>query len=73
MKTKEDNKEWHLIHTDNGEWISDEYVEEFSPKEAALLKEKYGDRISFQHGLEGEYWCYKHELQALQQKSDNKQ
>ena len=67
MKTKEDNKEWYLIHTDNGEWISDEYVEYLSPKDAALLKEKYGESISIQHGHEGGFWCYKHELQSLRQ------
>ena len=27
METKEQERKWHLIRNDNGEWISDENVE----------------------------------------------
>ena len=44
-------RKWHLIRNDNGEWISDDNVT------------KKG--VSFQHGMEGSLWCYKHEIDEI--------
>lgn len=69
METKEDNSKWYLIRTNNGEWISDEYAECLSSLEAAILKGRYGNKISIQHGPDGRRWCYKHQLDALRQET----
>ena len=62
------NKRWHLVRNDNGEWISDEYVVYVSPLEATLLKiqaAKQGKPLSVQHGSDGLLWCYKLEWEAI--------
>lgn len=38
MDTKEQNKRWHLVRNDNGEWVSDEYVAFFTKEEARSLQ-----------------------------------
>ena len=68
METKQDNRRWHLIHNDNGEWISDEYAVFVSKLEATVLRiqaTKQGKSLAIQHGPEGSLWCYKHELEAI--------
>ena len=40
MDTKEQDKRWHLVRNDNGEWISDEYVVFFTKEEARSLQIK---------------------------------
>ena len=64
METKEQERKWHLIRNDNGEWISDENVEFLTSVEARSLQIKAklaGKKLDLQHGYEGILWCYKHE------------
>jgi len=68
METREQEKQWHLVRNDNGEWVSEENVVFLTKAEARSLqiKAKLKDRsISIQHGYEGELWCYKHEMQNI--------
>lgn len=67
METKEERK-WHLVRNDNGEWISDENVVFLAKQEARSLQIKArlsGKHLSFQHGYDGELWGYKHEIKAI--------
>lgn len=67
METK-DNKQWHLIRNDNGEWISDEYAVFVSELEATVLRvyaAKQDKPLSIQHGQDGLLWCYKHEVEQI--------
>ena len=78
METKLDNKRWHLIRNDNGEWISDEYAVFISQLEALIFKVdavRQGKPFTIQHGSDGSLWCYKHELEAIDftpKETDNK-
>ena len=68
METKQENKQWQLIHNDNGEWISEEYVVFVSKLEAVVLQieaVKQKKPLAIQHGSEGRMWCYKHEVEAI--------
>jgi len=68
METKEQERKWHLVRNDNGEWISDENVVFLTPQEARSLQIKArlaGKKLSVQHGYEGAFWCYKHELETI--------
>lgn len=68
METKQDNKNWHLIRNDNGEWISDENAFFLSKVQLRLFLSKakrLGMPLSIQHGPGGSVWCYKHELENL--------
>ena len=68
METKENDKRWHLIRNDNGEWISDENAVSLSKMEIGILKvwaAKQGKRLSVQHGPDGTLWCYKHEIETI--------
>lgn len=77
METK-DNKQWHLIRNDNGEWISDEYIVFVSELEALVLQIEAARQrkpLAIQHGQEGSLWYYKHEVEAIDftpQEKDNK-
>ena len=74
METKQENKRWHLIRNDNGEWISDEYAVFVSKLEATVLRiqaAKQGKLLAIQHGPEGSLWCYKHELETIEFTSNN--
>ena len=65
METKDEERKWHLVRNDNGEWISDENAVFLTKEEARHLQIKArlsGKRISIQHGCDGELWCYKHEV-----------
>ena len=65
METKEQERKWHLVRNDNGEWISDENIVFLTKQEARSLQIKArlsGKHLSLQHGSDGELWCYKHEL-----------
>lgn len=71
METNEQERNWHLIRNDNGEWISDENVVFLTKQEARSLQIKArlsGKTLSFQHGYDGELWCYKHEMDYINQK-----
>jgi hypothetical protein len=68
MEKKEQEKQWHLVRNDNGEWISDENVVFFTKIEARSLQIKArlsGKPLSIQHGYDGELWCYKHEVDKI--------
>ena len=68
METKEHNNQWSLIHTDNREWISDEYAVFISQSLATQLKaiaEQQGKDLNIQHWTDGKLWCYRHELEAI--------
>jgi len=68
METKDEERKWHLVRNDNGEWISDENVVFLSKEEARHLQIKArlsGKRISIQHGYDGELWGYVNEVQNL--------
>ena len=68
METKAKERKWHLIRNDNGEWISDENVVFLTKEEARHLEIKArlaGKKLSVQHGYEGAFWCYKHEVDYL--------
>lgn len=68
METKEQERKWHLIRNDNGEWISDENVEFLTSVEARSLQIKAkltGKKLDIQHGYDGTLWCYKHDLENL--------
>ena len=67
METKEERK-WHLVRNNNGEWISDENVVFLTKQEARhldVMSRLSGMRISIQHGCDGELWCYKHEISII--------
>jgi len=69
METKEQEKKWHLVRNNNGEWISDENVVFLTKVEARhleIMSRLSGKRISIQHGCDGELWCYKHEINTNQ-------
>ena len=73
MDTKE-NKQWHLIRNDNGEWISDEYIVFVSELEALLLRIEAARQhkpLAIQHGQDGILWCYKHEVEQIDLTSNN--
>ena len=68
METKEQERKWHLVRNDNGEWISDENVVFLTKEEARSLQIKArlaGKILSVQHGYDGLLWCYKHELENI--------
>ena len=71
METKEQERNWHLVRNDNGEWISDENVVFLTKQEARSLQIKArlsGKTLSLQHGYDGELLCYKHEMDYINQK-----
>ena len=68
METKEQERKWHLVRNDNGEWISDENVVFLTKQEARSLQVKVrlsGKNIAIQHAYDGELWCYKHDIILL--------
>ena len=68
MEKEANNKEWGLIRNENGEWISDEYAVFLSQFDAICLKSRalhQGKELHIQHGAEGQLWCYRHELDAI--------
>lgn len=71
METKEQERNWHLVRNDNGEWISDKNVVFLTKQEARSLQIKArisGKTLSLQHGYDGDLWCYKHEMDYINQK-----
>jgi hypothetical protein len=68
MDTKDNDKKWHLIHNNNGEWISDDNVMFLTKQEARhfeIMARLSRKRLSIQHGYGGDLWCYKHEIECL--------
>lgn len=68
MMERTNEKKWYLLRTDNGEWISNENCVFLSRLEISILKtlaSKEGKELHVQHGPDGSYWCYKHEVEML--------
>ena len=68
METKDEERKWHLVRNNNGEWISDENAVFLTKEEARHLQIKArlsGKIISIQHGYDGELWGYVNEVQNL--------
>lgn len=68
MDTMLNNREWHLIRNDNGEWISDEYAVFVTKNQLKMLQTKaakMGKSLSVLQGPEGSMWCYKHEVESI--------
>ena len=75
METKEQERKWHLVRNDNGEWISEDYAEFLTPLEVGILQVKasqQGIQLDIQHGADGQLWCYKHQLDAIKIEPLNK-
>jgi len=75
MEMKEQERHWHLVRNNNGEWISDENVEFLTPLEVGILQVKaaqQGIQLDIQHGVDGQLWCYKHQLDAIKIEPLNK-
>lgn len=67
METNEERK-WHLIRNDNGEWISDDNVVFLNKVEARhlqIMSKLAGKEVSVQHIYDGGLWCYKHEINGI--------
>ncbi|MCR5849768.1 MAG: hypothetical protein K6G92_03535 [Bacteroidaceae bacterium] len=72
MEVKVEERKWHLVRNDNGEWISDENVVSLTKEEIRLLQIKArssGKKLFIQHGYDGELWCYKHDIKAITNKA----
>ena len=68
METKDEERKWHLVRNDNGEWISDENAVFLTKEEARHFEIKArlaGKKLSIQHGYDGELWGYVNEVQNL--------
>ena len=68
METKEQDRHWHLVRNDNGEWISDENAVFLTKEEARHLRIKAklaGKKLNIQHGYDGTLWCYVNEVYNL--------
>ena len=68
MMERTNEKKWYLLRNDNGEWISSEKCVFLSRLEISILKTlalKDGKELHVQHGPDGSYWCYKHEVEML--------
>jgi hypothetical protein len=62
---EKEERKWHLVRNDNGEWISDENVVFLTKVEARhleIMARLSGKRLSIQHGCDGELWCYKRDV-----------
>ena len=66
MEKEQNDRSWHLIRNDNGEWISDENVVMLNKETVRSLQTKalmLGKDLRVQHGCEGSIWCYKYDLE----------
>lgn len=68
MKNELRESEWHLIRNNNGEWICDEYVVEMDKitvENYQMKALRLGLDLDIQNGPEGEFWCYKFQIEAI--------
>lgn len=68
METKDEERKWHLVRNDNGEWISDEnavFLTRVKARHLQIMARLSGKKLSIQHGYDGELWCYVNEVQNL--------
>ena len=73
MMERTNEKKWYLLRNDNGEWISNEKSVFISRLEISILKtlaSKEGEELHIQHGPDGSYWCYKHEVEMFNDLSE---
>lgn len=66
---EKEERKWHLVRNDNGEWISDENVVFLTKQEARhlqIMARLSSKSLSIQNGADGEMWCYKHEINTNQ-------
>ena len=69
MKDELRGSEWHLIRNNNGEWICDEYAVKMNKETADFYRMKashLGLDLDVQNGPEGEFWCYKFQIEAIE-------
>lgn len=67
MEQNEERK-WHLVRNNNGEWISDDqviYLDDFTAMILQVRARQYGLPLSPQTYYENETWYYKHEVEAV--------
>ena len=67
METNEERK-WHLIRNDNGEWISDDnvvFLNKVEARQIQIMSKSAGKKVSVQHIYDGGLWCYKHEINGI--------
>lgn len=68
MEDTKDKKNWQLIRTNNGEWISEEYAV-FPDKLTACMYQlkasRLGIKLSKHAHYDGTTWYYKHEIEAI--------
>lgn len=67
METNEERK-WHLIRNDNGEWISDDnavFLSKVDARHLQIMSKLAGKKVSVQHIYDGGLWCYKHEINRI--------
>ena len=67
MEQNEERK-WHLVRNNNGEWISDDqvvYLDDFTAMIFKVRARQYGLPLSPQTYYENETWYYKHEVEAV--------
>ena len=69
MNNELKGNEWRLIRNNNGEWICDEYVVEMDKLTMDVYRMKascLGLNLDVQNGPEGEFWCYKFQIDATE-------
>lgn len=72
MEQKKEQK-WHLVHNNNGEWISSEqviYIDDVSAMIYKLRAKQYNLPLSPQIDYERETWYYKREIEAVRAAMD---
>lgn len=68
MEKEEDDKKWHLIRNNNGEWVRDEHAVFLDERATVIYKvraARYGIPLSKQTGSGGAVWFYKHEIEKI--------
>lgn len=62
------NNDWHLVRTNNGEWISSNkvvYLDQLSEVVYKAQANLHGLSFSVHESSDAPKWCYKHELEAV--------
>lgn len=69
METRDENENWGLVHTPNGEWICD-YNVVFVTAEYAnvlqMLAKRQVRKLTIYRESEELFWCYKHEYKTIE-------
>lgn len=70
---RQEERNWHLVRNNNGEWISSEHVAYLDGLSATIYRSRavqYGLPLSPQTNLEGETWYYKREIEGVEAAMD---